>query len=159
MYFASGESLYLGASLLLLAVIATAFPRRKWMLRLRNLFAWVALAFMVMACPPLPFVVDLIFLAVFGLWFSTSNQSSPSQTITRLQKGSRLVLAALVFLLVAIESSHRKMPRIADGDSDHLVVIGDSISSGIDPHVEPWPLVLQRMCGIKVEIWRSRERT
>ena len=31
------------------------------------------------------------------------------------------------------------------------MVIGDSISSGVDPHVDPWPLVLQQITGIPVK--------
>jgi acyl-CoA thioesterase-1 len=42
------------------------------------------------------------------------------------------------------------MPTITGSASDHLVVIGDSISSGIDSRVEAWPLVLQQTCGVEV---------
>jgi len=150
LYFASGESLYLGAALLLLAVVAPVLLKRTWMLRIRNVVAWVALVFMVMACPPFALVVDLIFVAVFVLWFITSNQASPSQTSMRLQRGSMLVLAAFLLVLTAIEFSHRRMPRITGSPSDHLVVIGDSISSGIDPRLQAWPLVLQQTCGAEV---------
>jgi hypothetical protein len=87
LYFASGESLYLGAALLLLVVVAPIFLKHTWMLRVRNVLAWVALAFMGMACPPFAVVVDVIFLAVFVIWFITSNQSSASQTSMRLQRG------------------------------------------------------------------------
>jgi acyl-CoA thioesterase-1 len=120
------------------------------MSRVRNVLAWVALAFMVMACPPFALVVDVIFVAVFVLWFITSNQSSASQTSMRLQRGSTLVLVVLLLVLPAIEFSHRRMPRITGSASDHIVVIGDSISSGIDPHLEAWPLVLQQTCGVEV---------
>jgi acyl-CoA thioesterase-1 len=150
LYFASGESLYLGAALLLLVVVAPTFLKRTWMSRVRNVLAWVALAFMVMACPPFALVVDVIFVAVFVLWFITSNQSSASQTSMRLQRGSTLVLVVLLLVLPAIEFSHRRMPRITGSASDHIVVIGDSISSGIDPHLEAWPLVLQQTCGVEV---------
>jgi lysophospholipase L1-like esterase len=150
LYFASGESLYLGAALLLLVVVAPIFLKQTWMLRVRNVVAWVALAFMVMACPPFAIVVDVIFLAVFVIWFITSNQSSASQTSMRLQRGSTLVLAVSLLILPAIEFSHRRMPRITGNASDHLAVIGDSISSGIDPQVEAWPLVLQQTCGVEV---------
>jgi len=150
LYFASGESLYLGAALLVLAATLTAFPERKWTFRPRNLPAWLGLAFMVMACPPFPLLVDLLFLAVFAFWFTTSHQSLPSQTMIRWRTGSSLVLAFLVCVLAAIEFSHRKMPKIAEVARGDLVVIGDSISSGIDSHIEPWPLVLQQTCGIEV---------
>jgi hypothetical protein len=45
------------------------------------------------------------------------------------------VLVMLLLVLTAIEFSHRTMPVITRKASDHLVVIGDSISSGIDPRV------------------------
>jgi hypothetical protein len=120
------------------------------MSRVRNVLAWVAVAFMVMACPPFALVVDVIFFALFVLWFITSNQSSASQTSMRLQRGSTLVLAVLLIVLPAIELSHRRMPRTTGSVIDHLVVIGDSISSGIDPHLEAWPLVLQQTCRVGV---------
>jgi lysophospholipase L1-like esterase len=145
-YFASGESLYLGAVLLALVAVAPAFLKRTWLLGVRNVVASIALAFIVMACPPFAFVVDVIFLAVFLLWFITSNQSSAR----RLQRGSTVVLTVLLFVLTTIEFSHRRMPRITGTPSDHLVVIGDSISSGIDPHLQAWPLVLQQTCAVDV---------
>jgi acyl-CoA thioesterase-1 len=150
LYFASGESLYLGAALLLLAVVAPEFLKCTWMLRVRNVLAWASVAFMVMACPPFALVVDVIFFAVFVLWFITSNQSSSSQTSMKLQRVSTLVLTVLLVVLPAIEFSHRRMPTITGSASDHLVVIGDSISSGIDSRVEAWPLVLQQTCGVEV---------
>ncbi|HET9409985.1 MAG TPA: GDSL-type esterase/lipase family protein [Candidatus Sulfotelmatobacter sp.] len=42
------------------------------------------------------------------------------------------------------------MPKITGSTSDHLVVIGDSISSGIDHTAPAWPLVLQEACGVEV---------
>jgi lysophospholipase L1-like esterase len=150
LYFASGESLYLGATLLLLAAVAPTFLKRAWMLRIRNVVAWVALILMVIACPPFSIIVDLIFVGAFVLWIITSNQATPSPTSARLQRGSTVVLVALLLVLTAIEFSHRRMPKIGGSASDHLVVIGDSISSGIDPRLQAWPLVLQQTCGVEI---------
>lgn len=150
LYFASGESLYLGAALLLLAVVVPAVLKHACVFRLRNVVAWIGLILMVMACPPFSLAVDLTSSAVFVLWFITSNQASQSRAAKKLQRGSTLVLAALLIVLPAIESSHRRMPKITGSSSDHLVVIGDSISSGIDPQVQAWPLVLQQTCGVEV---------
>jgi len=150
LYFASGESLYLGATLLLLVMVASPLLTRSWLLRLRNALALVALALIVLACPPFTLVVDLIFIAVFALWFITSNQSLKTRVSKRLQQVSTLVLTVLMLVLTAIELSHRRMPRITAGTSSHLVVLGDSISSGIDPRVSAWPLVLQQTCGVEV---------
>src|SRR5258708_8989363 len=43
------------------------------------------------------------------------------------------------------------MPAIVGIPSDHLVVIGDSISSGIDSHVPAWPVVMQQSTGVPVK--------
>jgi acyl-CoA thioesterase I len=149
LYFASGESLYLGAALLLLLIAVSPFMKRPWLLRLRNLGAWLALAMVVMACPPFALVVDLIFLTALVLWFIAWNRSSGQWL--RSRTAATAVLGVLVLLLAAIEFSHRKMPVVVGKPSDHLVVIGDSISSGIDPRVPSWPLVLQETTGIAVK--------
>jgi lysophospholipase L1-like esterase len=149
LYFASGESLYLGAALLLLLIAVSPFMKSPWMLRLRNLGAWLALAMVVMACPPFALVVDLIFLTALVLWFIAWNRSSGQWL--RSRTAATAVLGVLVLLLAAIEFSHRKMPVVVGKPSDHLVVIGDSISSGIDPRVPSWPLVLQETTGIAVK--------
>jgi len=52
LYFASGDSLYAGALLLLLAVVISPYLTQGWWLPLRNLAAWVGLVLIVMACPP-----------------------------------------------------------------------------------------------------------
>lgn len=147
LYFASGESLYLGAVLLALVALASPCVKLRWLLATRNVVAWAALAFIVMACPPFAFIVDLIFIAVFLLWFITSNKF-PSN---RLKRASALTLTALLFVLTGVEFSHRRMPRIAGSESDHLVVIGDSISSGIDPRSPAWPVQLDKTCRVNVK--------
>jgi len=60
-------------------------------------------------------------------------------------------LLALLFVLPVVEFSHRAMPVIVGAPTDHLVVIGDSISSGVDPRVPAWPVVLQHMTGVAVK--------
>lgn len=148
LYFASGESLYLGAALLVLVIAVSPFVKRTWLLRMRNVGTWLALAMILMACPPFALVVDLIFVTALVLWFIASNRSSGRWLRSRYP--ATAVLLALLLVLTEIEFSHRKMPIITGKPGDHLVVIGDSISSGIDPRIPAWPLVLQQANGIAV---------
>ena len=60
------------------------------------------------------------------------------------------LLLLLLFALPAVEFPHRRMPVLIGGASNHLVVIGDSISSGLATRVPPWPIVLQGMTGAEV---------
>jgi len=61
-----------------------------------------------------------------------------------------VVLLLLLLVLPGMEFRHRKMPMIEGEPSDHLVVIGDSISAGLDARVAPWPVVMQRTTGVQV---------
>jgi len=72
LYFASGESLYAGVAILMLAIVVSPFLKRQMMLRLRSVVAWLALVLTVMACPPFSWIIDAIFLALFATWFILS---------------------------------------------------------------------------------------
>jgi acyl-CoA thioesterase I len=149
LYFASGESLYFGAVLLLLAVAASPYLRRSWLLRSRNIAVWLALAMIVMACPPFSWIIDAMFGVSFFLWFVAWNKT-PERCWTGLRVATMAVLLALLLALAVMELRHRTMPAIEGEPSDHLVVIGDSISAGLDARVSPWPVVMQRTAGVQV---------
>ena len=147
LYFASGESLYPGMVVLLMAIGSEPFLERKWPLRLRNIFAWLALTMIVMACPPFPWAIDGLFAATFLLWYL----AVCSSFIRRAAFPASATLAVLLIVLSLIELQHRVLPSMSGPPSDHLVVIGDSISAGIDPRVPPWPFEFTRMTGASVK--------
>jgi hypothetical protein len=150
LYFASGDSLYAGAGLLLIAIVISRYLTQVWMMRARNLIAWLALALLVMACPPFSWIVDAVFIGTFALWLAVANQ----WLAWRWAEGQAFPAALLLIVLAtltAFELSHRRMPKIVGDPSDHLVVIGDSISSGIDPRVPAWPTVMQQLTNIQVK--------
>lgn len=147
LYFASGESLYAGSSALMLAIVLSPLLGRPWMLRLRNLVAWLGLALIVMACSPFAWIVYVILLGLFASWFVLSQWASGS-IAPRLQIGAEAALFAVLLVISTLEFSRRTMPTITGTDCDHLVVIGDSISSGIDPHIVSWPVVMQQLTGV-----------
>jgi len=147
LYFASGESLYPGAAILMLAILISPCLQQRWLLRLRNVAAWLALIMIIMACPPFPWTVDVVFGATFLLWYVATNLSVGR----RAQRLATALLAAMLIVLSGFELQHRSLPLISGMPSDHLVIIGDSISSGIDPQVPPWPTVMQATTGIRVK--------
>jgi uncharacterized membrane protein len=75
LYFASGESLYSGAALLLVTVAISPHLTHRRPLRLRNIVTWLALAMIVMACPPFSWIIDAMFGVVFFLWFVAWNKT------------------------------------------------------------------------------------
>jgi len=150
LYFASGESLYLGVLLLLVVIVVSPFLKKTWSARLRNVGAWIGLTMIVMACPPFPLGMYLTFVVVFLFWFIASNRTEATRTWMKVRHVSTGILVVLLLVLAVVEFSHRRMPLIVGEPSDHLVVIGDSISSGIDPHIPAWPVVLQQISGVSV---------
>jgi acyl-CoA thioesterase I len=151
LYLASGESLYSGAALLLLIIAITPYIKNRWLLRLRALLIWSALALMAMACPPFPWWLDGVFFAAFLAWLIAG--ANPKMPPTPARRRFRLVtmaaLTLLTIVLPALEFPHRYAPRFTGTRADHLVVIGDSISAGIFKD-EPWPVLFQMHTNIPV---------
>ena len=136
LYFASGESLYPGVVFLLLGVMA---PER-WPV-LRSLSGWIGLILMVGACPPAPWWAYGIFVGIFLLWLFRPKKLS--------RAAATMMLAMGVFLVLGTELSQRKMPVIAGGTEHSLVIIGDSLSSGIGG--PSWPTILEHSAGISIK--------
>jgi acyl-CoA thioesterase-1 len=147
LYFISGESLYSGAALLLAVIAFSPFIHRK-LVRVRNLAAWLALIMIIMAAPPFSWAVAGMFLLTFMAWYVAWN----SVVIhgRKLRIASALILGLLIIHGVVLEYPHRLLPRIEGAASDHLVVIGDSISAGLAPGIPPWPIVMEQATGIPV---------
>jgi len=156
LYLASGDSLYLGALLLGMAVLTAPPSGSRGLRSLHSLAAWLGFSLIVMASPPVSGWMAAILLAAFSLWLVAKWFVAKSRVRGDLVWMRLRVTAAAILLvwLLAIPSSEflrRRMPRIHADNSDHLVVIGDSISSGIDAHTPAWPTVLQRQTGVPVQ--------
>lgn len=151
LYLASGDSLYPGTALLLIAIAISPFLRHLWLMRFRNVTAWVGLVLIVMASPPFAWGIDAVFLVAFAFWMLALNLAEQNQAWARVRTASTALLTGMLLIFPAVEIPHRKTPKITGATADHLVVIGDSISSGIDPRQPPWPAVMQQMTGIAVK--------
>ncbi|MBZ5599877.1 MAG: hypothetical protein LAN83_16315 [Acidobacteriia bacterium] len=151
LYFASGDSLYPGAAMLLLAIGMSPYAKRGSVVRVRNLAAWLALALIVMASPPFPWVLDAIFFSAFVMWFVAANRAAPGQALVRLRLAAAAVLLVLLLVSPTMEFFRRTMPAIVGASDNHLVVIGDSISSGIDARVPAWPVFMEQTTGVSVK--------
>jgi acyl-CoA thioesterase I len=151
LYFVSGDSFYFGALLLTAAIVASPLLKRPWMFMARNVASWVALAMLVMACPPFSWSIDALLLALFSVWFVTTNRLGPSGMWARVRIIAASGLCLSLLTVTALEFPRRRLPLITGPSSSHLVVIGDSISSGISQHAPSWPSVLQQMTGIPVK--------
>lgn len=87
----------------------------------------------VMAAPPFSFAVDAVLGFVFAAWFFTRRMAWSG--VARIRTVSASALVVMLLLLTSSELLHRRMPRVEASSTDRLVVIGDSISAGIDPRI------------------------
>jgi lysophospholipase L1-like esterase len=105
----------------------------------------------VMASPPVEWWEDAIFAVVFLSWFFAWRISRPMRSLGVLRFGLAAAMTALLVTLFVSELSHRRMPTILGTPTDHLVVVGDSISAGIGHRTLAWPTVLQQQAGVRVQ--------
>ena len=150
LYFASGESLYPGVVLLVVAILSGRYRERHWVAGLRIGATWIGLAMIVMACPPFSWSVDVLFLSVFLIWLVASRRNKAVSRAT-LSTWTSLVLFVFLAAMSGSEYIHRQMPKLHGTDDNHLVVIGDSISSGIGDSARAWPTIFQRVTGAEVK--------
>jgi hypothetical protein len=79
---------------------------------------------------------------VAKLWLIAASKTVPVRGLEGFRVATTAVLILLALMLSAMEFAHRSMPAVAGTSCDHLVVIGDSISSGLGPNVPAWPVVM-----------------
>lgn len=146
LYFASGESLYSGAAVLVLAIL-TGFLRATITLhRSRNVLAWLGLILIVLSATPLPWAGVAVFFLFFGLWYLAWN----STYAAKLRVGSAIALIALIVCIFVMEYPFRRLPKLRRPPGNQIAIVGDSISAGIDLRAPAWPFLLQQETGIRV---------
>jgi acyl-CoA thioesterase-1 len=148
LYLASGDSFFLGAAVVILVLAVSPFLKLSWLQRLRNITFLLAVASMIVASPTFAWATDAVFLAFSVLWFVSWNRG---QSPILLRTAVSLVLFVMTAILSTIEFSRRQMPQITGSPSDHLVVIGDSLSAGLGRAARAWPTFLEQATGIPVK--------
>jgi acyl-CoA thioesterase I len=149
LYFASGDSLYLGAGLLFIGILGTTRFRQNWSRVVISLATWLGLAMVAMASPPFAWWVDVSFAVLFALWLFSENRQHPAWV--RIRRAAKVFLLVWIIVFPSTELSRRSMKAIAGIPRDHLVVMGDSISAGIGDGIVPWPVLMQRQTGVVVK--------
>jgi len=103
-----------------------------------------------MSSPPLAWSIDALFGAAFLAWLVSANRRKQKRAWRRFYTAALVSLFLLLLIIPITEFTHRTLPTIRGEKSDHIVVIGDSISAGIGIRVRPWPDVIQEITATKV---------
>jgi lysophospholipase L1-like esterase len=149
LYLASGDSLYPGA-VLLLSALAWSFFEVRGLGLLLSLTKWLGFAMVVMASPPVSGWAAVVFLIAFCLWLTAASQVRVGFGWMRLRVATTCVLSVWLLVVSISELLHRRMPLVGGQPSNRLVVIGDSISSGIDARTPAWPIFFRQRTAIPV---------
>jgi len=136
--------------LLLISVVTSSLSLLTPVIWLRRISIWVGLAFVIMSSPPLAWSIDALFGAAFLAWLVSANRRKQKRAWRRFYTAALVSLFLLLLIIPITEFTHRTLPTIRGEKSDHIVVIGDSISAGIGIRVRPWPDVIQEITATKV---------
>ncbi len=148
LYLWSGDTFFWGTGLLVTAIAISPMLKRKWQLRTRNIAFYLAVIAMVIASPPFEWITDSIFVSSAILWFITWNYGRSGAW---LRSATALVALAITIGMSVAEFSHRKMPTLSGASDNHIVIIGDSLSAGLDSRVPTWPSLFQQSTGVTVK--------
>ncbi len=150
-FFASGESLYPGVAVLSFSIAMASFRLPNLIGWMGRFSLWIGVAFVIMACPPVSWIVGALFGVACLAWIITGYRRPSSSRRQGILRGALAVSLVVILLMVAAtDFLHRRMPTIQGEHADHLVVLGDSISAGIGTRVRPWPDLMKEMTGFEI---------
>ena len=136
--------------MLIASVVTSAFSLPTIVIWIRRISVWVGLALLIMASPPLPWSLDALFGLVFLLFLISGHRLKPTHELRRFHIASSVFFVLVLLIIPITEFAHRRLPAIRGEASDHLVVIGDSISAGLGTRVRAWPEVMRQATGAEV---------
>jgi lysophospholipase L1-like esterase len=148
LHFASGASLFSGASLLLLAAALSPWLRSRWARGTRSVAGCLAIALVLGSVPPWPAWFITAHVAACAIWLF-AEESARVRSLTGIRV-PRVAIIGLTILLGSVEFPYTLPPSIPPGQAQRLYVIGDSISAGMGDDDRAWPTVLGMAAGIPV---------
>ena len=145
----SGDALYSGAILLLIAIAITATSRKRAFRAITAILALSGLALVILSATPTPLWLLIAWLLITIAWFVLEPLRSPA--FRKFRFAARAAAAVTILALVALEIPHARTPRVPCPPTTRVCVIGDSISAGIDnSRNATWPALLAHDTGLDV---------
>ena len=148
-HFASGQALFSGVGLNLLAIALTTLFQSRPARMGRNVAAIIGGILVALSAVPLPFwLLGIFFVAVAG-WLIVEGLS---QRVPRPHHTAARTFVALVcVVMLGLEIPWQLRPAIAVNGRPRLVVLGDSITAGMGgAQIVNWPNLLAKDHGLSV---------
>jgi acyl-CoA thioesterase I len=146
MHFASGMSFFSGLLLLLVTIALSRWCGNRWAAMLRNILAVVGVLLVLLSSTPLWLPLFFVLYGTVGTWIIIEN----AQRLRRYRVRGRVAVSLATVSLLGIELPWLLVPTIAGKPTAHMIVIGDSISAGLERKITPWPAVFADTYHVRV---------
>jgi len=145
-HLAGGNVFFLGAILIAAGCLFAFFFRGGFLSVVSRLAALLGIVAVIFSPTPLPGWLSFIWLSVVGFWLLVQNLKATSDTkFTTICRTLALVLSITVILY---ELPRHLKPSLPGGPYDKVVLLADSISSGLDPEEKTWPKMIREERGV-----------
>jgi acyl-CoA thioesterase-1 len=146
-HFANGTSFFIGAALLLTAILLSLVLKNKRRSLLIYPLVLIAAVEILFSATPMALWFYILWGTSVIAWLIACGRPSMPQ----VRFYSQIIVAILCCTAMAIELPYHLAPRIPKGEHKTLYVIGDSVSAGIGGVKEmPWPMLLGKEHNVKV---------
>lgn len=141
-------SLFSGAAIVGLGALLAAFVKPRRGRLAGRLMAMAGVLLMFLSSTPFPPWVYILLLLMAAGWLALTSLISSQRS--HALPSCQITLPAFCLALAVFELPYQWMPQLPSVRPDRLVVIGDSLSAGIDEHVPNWPTLLAERSRISV---------
>lgn len=149
-HFASGNALFSGTALIVLAIAWTTLPLQRPSIRLRTALLYPAVVLVAASATPLPYWFYAMWLAAVAAWWVIVRRAGHSQK-RRPSRIAGALSVALCLVAVAWEARTLWPPPLTPAASATVYVVGDSVSAGMnDAPADTWPAVMGRRYSVPV---------
>jgi len=145
-HLAGGNVFFLGAILIAAGCAFSFFFRGGFLSVISRLAALLGIVAVIFSPTPLPGWLSFIWLLLVAVWLLVQNLKATSETkFTTICRSLALLLSLTVILSEL--PSHMK-PSLPGGPYDKVVLLADSISSGLNPDEKTWPKIIREEYGV-----------
>lgn len=149
--FADGTAFFAGAAAVMLGLAALLFPRSpRWIGISIRLMILIGLLVALLSATPLSDGLYAVWLALVAASITLAELAKNSTW--KLQASRSLGIVTVLFTagLCGIESPYHQAPKISIAPNQAIVVIGDSLSAGIQKQERTWPAILAQLAKLQV---------
>lgn len=138
----NGDAFFIGMGMAIIGLLTRAWMRSRAALTIMRIIGVIGAFLVVASSTPFPIWVYCLWMFLWLLGFLPP--------FVRVTKIIILCVTLLSILLCALEFPYHLRPTISLFANQHVYVIGDSLSAGLDSSTTNWPVVLGSLSRLEV---------